>query len=155
MNKAIILGNLGSDPDIRATQKGDKVANLSVATTERWKDQSGQRQEKSEWHRVVIFGKIAEVAERYLRKGSKVIIEGKLQTNKWQDNNGNDRYTTEIVVSGFGGNLTMLDSRSDGQSQPNDQHNQRREPSQPGRGSSMPDPSVQFYGDDLDDQIPF
>jgi single-strand DNA-binding protein len=91
-------------------QNGDKVANLSIATSENWKDQSGQRQERTEWHRVVIFGKVAEVAERYLKKGSKVLIEGQLQTRKWEKD-GKTNYTTEVVVRGFNGNMTMLDSR--------------------------------------------
>ena len=95
-------------------QSGDKVANLNIATSERWRDRDGNQQEKTEWHRVVIFGKVAEVAERYLRKGSKVLIEGKLQTRKWQDQSGQDRYTTDVVVSGFGGNMTMLASRDGG-----------------------------------------
>ncbi len=95
-------------------QSGDKVANLNIATSERWRDRDGNQQEKTEWHRVVIFGKVADVAERFLRKGSKVLIEGKLQTRKWQDQSGQDKYTTEVVVSGFGGNMTMLDGREGG-----------------------------------------
>jgi len=114
LNKVILVGNLGRDPEVRMTQSGDKVANLSIATSERWSDRDGNRQERTEWHRVVIFGKVAEVAERYLRKGSKLLIEGKLQTRKWTDQAGQERYTTEIVVSGFGGNMTMLDGRGDG-----------------------------------------
>lgn len=114
LNKVIIVGNLGRDPEVRSTQSGDKVANLNIATSERWRDRDGNNQEKTEWHRVVLFGKIADVAERYLRKGSKVLIEGKLQTRKWTDQNGQDKYTTEIVVSGFGGNMTMLDGRGEG-----------------------------------------
>ncbi len=111
LNKVMLIGNLGRDPEVRSTQSGDKVANLSIATSERWSDRDGNRQEKTEWHRVVIFGKVAEVAERYLKKGSKVLIEGKLQTRKWTDQTGAEKYTTEIIVSGFGGNMTMLDSR--------------------------------------------
>ena len=114
LNKVILVGNLGQDPDVRSTQSGSKIANLNIATSERWRDQEGNNQEKTEWHRVVIFGKIAEVAERFLKKGSKVLIEGKLQTRKWTDQNGQDKYTTEIVVSGFGGNMTMLDGRGEG-----------------------------------------
>ena len=110
LNKVILVGNLGQDPDVRSMQNGDKVANLSIATSENWKDQSGQRQERTEWHRVVIFGKVAEVAERYLKKGSKVLIEGQLQTRKWEKD-GKTNYTTEVVVRGFNGNMTMLDSR--------------------------------------------
>ena len=112
LNKVILVGNLGRDPEVRAMQSGDKVANLNIATSERWKDKDGQPQEKTEWHRVVVFGRIAEVAEQYLRKGSKVLIEGKLQTRKWTDNQGAEKYTTEIVVNGFSGQMTMLDRAS-------------------------------------------
>lgn len=107
--KVIICGNLGRDPEVRSMQSGDKVANLTVATNERWKDRDGNQQERAEFHRVVIFGKVAEIAERYLRKGSKVLIEGQLQTRKWQDQSGADRYSTEVVVRGYGGSMTMLD----------------------------------------------
>ena len=112
LNKVILVGNLGRDPEVRAMQSGDKVANLNIATSDRWKDRDGQPQEKTEWHRVVVFGRIAEVAEQYLKKGSKVLIEGKLQTRKWTDNTGQEKYTTEIVVNGFSGQMTMLDRAS-------------------------------------------
>lgn len=109
VNKAILIGNLGRDPEMRALQDGTLVANLSLATSESWKDKnSGERKEKTEWHRVTIFGKVAEVAEKYLRKGSKVYLEGQIQTRKWTDQSGNDRYTTEIVLQPFRGQLTML-----------------------------------------------
>ncbi len=114
LNKVILVGNLGNDPDVRTTQSGDKVTRISVATSERWRNKDGENQERTEWHRVVIFGKVAEIAEKYLRKGAKVLIEGQLRTNKWQDNNGVDKYSTEIIVSGFGGNMTMLDNRNSG-----------------------------------------
>ena len=114
LNKVILVGNLGADPEIRNTQSGDKVANLRIATSERWRDRDGNNQDRTEWHRVVIFGKVAEVCEKYLRKGSKILIEGKIQTRKWTDQSGQDKYTTEIVVSGFGGNMTMLDGRGEG-----------------------------------------
>ena len=114
LNKVTLIGNLGADPDVRNTQNGDKVANVSLATTERWKDQSGMQQERTEWHRVVFFGGVAGVVESYLKKGSKIYVEGKLQTRKWQDQQGQDRYTTEIVVSGFGGTMVMLDSAGGG-----------------------------------------
>ena len=114
VNKCTILGNLGRDPEIRTTQSGMKIANLSVATVERWKDRDGNRQEKTEWHRVVIFGALAEVAEKYLRKGSKVYIEGKLQTRKWEDKTGQARYSTEVVIQGYGGVLEMLDGKPQG-----------------------------------------
>jgi single-strand DNA-binding protein len=113
VNKVILIGNLGRDPEVRRTQSGDKVVNLAIATSERWSDrQSGERRERTEWHRVVIFDQqIADVAERFLRKGAKVYVEGQLQTRKWQDQSGQERYTTEIVVQRFRGALTMLDSR--------------------------------------------
>ena len=115
VNKVILIGNVGNDPDIRFTPNGGAIAVLSIATTESWKDRnSGQQQEKTEWHRIVIFGKLAEIAQQYLRKGSKVYIEGKLQTRKWQDRDGQDRYTTEIVVDGYSGQMQMLDGRQDG-----------------------------------------
>ncbi|WP_276576708.1 single-stranded DNA-binding protein [Endozoicomonas sp. 4G] len=119
VNKVILIGNLGNDPDVRFTPNGSAVANLSLATSESWKDRNtGQPQEKTEWHRVVIFGKLAEVAQQYLRKGSKIYIEGKLQTRKWQDQSGQDKYTTEVVVDAFNGQLQMLDSRQDGMGMP-------------------------------------
>ena len=113
VNKVIIVGNLGRDPEVRHTQEGGKVVNLNVATSEQWKDRgSGERREKTEWHRVVIFNeRLGEVAERYLKKGSKVYIEGSLQTRKWTDKEGQERYTTEVVVGRFKGELTLLDSR--------------------------------------------
>jgi len=116
LNKVTLIGNLGNDPEIRSMNNGGKVATLSVATTESWKDKnSGEKREKTEWHRVVIFGDgLVRVAESYLKKGSKVYIEGSLQTRKWQDRDGNDKYTTEIVLQGFGGTLIMLDSRGSG-----------------------------------------
>lgn len=116
VNKVILIGNLGADPEIRTFESGDKVANLSVATSEKWKDKnSGERKEKTEWHRVSVFGGAAGVCEQYLKKGSKVYIEGKLETRKWQDQSGQDKYSTEIIVRGYNGSLTMLDGKSDGQ----------------------------------------
>ena len=110
VNKVILVGNLGQKPEMRYTQTNTAVATLSIATSESWKDKdSGEQREKTEWHRVVFFGKLAEIAEQYLDKGSKVYVEGKLQTRKWQDQAGNDRYTTEVL----GQELTMLDSRGD------------------------------------------
>jgi len=116
VNKVILVGNLGRDPEIRHLQDGTKIAQLSVATSENWKDrQTGERREKTEWHRVVIFNSnLAEVAENYLRKGAKVYVEGQLQTRKWTDQDGNDKYTTEVVLSRFRGELTMLDGRGEG-----------------------------------------
>ena len=114
VNKVILIGNLGRDPEIRTMQNGGKVANLSLATSESWKDKStGERKERSEWHRVVIFGPLAETAEKYLKKGSKVYLEGSLQTRKWTDKDGAEKYSTEVVLQGFGANLTMLDSKAE------------------------------------------
>src|ERR1700731_5234615 len=111
INKVILVGNLGRDPEIRSTQDGMRIANLAVATSETWRDKmSGERKERTEWHRVVIFNeRLAEVAEKYLKKGSKVYVEGALQTRKWTDNSGQERYTTEVVLQRFRGELTMLD----------------------------------------------
>lgn len=115
VNKVILVGNLGRDPEARTMQNGGKVVNLSIATSERWNDRDGNRQEKTEWHRVVIFNdKLGEVAEKYLRKGAKVYIEGQLQTRKWTDQSGQDKYSTEVVLQRYRGELTMLDSRGEG-----------------------------------------
>lgn len=116
INKVILVGNLGADPKVNTTQNGSKVVNLSVATSDTWKDKvSGERKERTEWHRVVVFNsQLADVAEKYLRRGSKVFIEGQLQTRKWEDANGQERYTTEVVLQNFSGNLVMLDGRGDG-----------------------------------------
>ena len=116
VNKVILIGNLGADPEIRRTQDGRPVANLRVATSESWRDKAtGERKEKTEWHRVVIFNEgLCKVAEQYLKKGAKVYIEGQLQTRKWQDQSGADKYSTEVVLQGFNSNLTMLDGRSGG-----------------------------------------
>jgi single stranded DNA-binding protein len=113
VNKVILVGTLGVDPDVKYSSNGNAIANLSIATSEEWKDhQTGQKQQKTEWYRVAIFGKLAETAQQYLRKGSQVYLEGKLQTRKWQDQNGQDRYTTEIVLSGFDGKMEMLGGKS-------------------------------------------
>ncbi len=116
VNKVILIGNLGRDPETRSFQNGGKVCNLRIATSETWKDRNtGERREKTEWHSVAIFQEgLVRVAEQYLRKGSKVYIEGQLQTRKWQDQSGADRYSTEVVLQGFGGTLVMLDGRGDG-----------------------------------------
>jgi single-strand DNA-binding protein len=116
VNKVILIGNLGRDPEVRSFQNGGKVCNLRIATSETWKDRNtGERREKTEWHSVAIFQEgLVRVAEQYLRKGSKVYIEGQLQTRKWQDQSGADRYSTEVVLQGFGGTLVMLDGRSEG-----------------------------------------
>jgi single-strand DNA-binding protein len=116
VNKVILVGNLGADPEIRRTQDGRPIANLRVATTDSWRDKtSGEKREKTEWHRVVIFNEgLCKVAEQYLKKGAKVYIEGALQTRKWQDQQGQERYSTEVVLQGFGSQLTMLDGRGGG-----------------------------------------
>jgi single-strand DNA-binding protein len=116
VNKVILVGNLGKDPEIRRTQDGRPIANLSIATSETWRDKNtGERKEKTEWHRVVIFSEgLCRVAEQYLKKGAKVYIEGQLQTRKWQDKDGQDKYSTEVVLQGFNSTLTMLDGRSGG-----------------------------------------
>ena len=112
INKVILVGNIGAKPEVKYSSNGSAIANLSVATSETWNDKnSGEKQEKTEWHRVSLDGKLAEIAGQYLDKGSKVYVEGKLQTRKWQDQSGQDRYTTEIIVSGYGGTLQMLDRR--------------------------------------------
>ena len=112
INKVILVGNLGNDPDVRYTQSGAAIANLSIATSESWMDKNtGQQQSKTEWHRVIVFGKLAEIAQQYLQKGAKVYIEGKLQTRKWQAQDGSDRYATEVIVDGFSGQMQMLDSQ--------------------------------------------
>lgn len=116
VNKVILIGNLGQDPEVRSFQNGGKVVNLRIATSEQWKDRnSGERQERTQWHSVAIFSEpLARIAEQYLRKGSKVYLEGQLETRKWQDQSGQDRYTTEVVLRPFSGNLTLLDGRGEG-----------------------------------------
>jgi single-strand DNA-binding protein len=158
VNKVMLVGNLGRDPEIRSMQSGDKVCNLSVATSERWKDRnSGEMQEKTEWHRVVIFDqKLVDVAERYLQKGAKVFLEGQLQTRKWTDQSGQDKYTTEVVLQRFRGEMVMLDSRGGGQGQGGGYDSQ----SDYGGGGGQPAMAAaggggMGGGDDLDDEIPF
>ncbi len=117
VNKVILIGNLGADPDIKRTQDGRPIANLSIATSDTWKDKNtGERREKTEWHRVVVFNEgLCRVIENYVKKGSKIYVEGQLQTRKWQDNEGKDRWSTEVVLQNYNGVLTMLDGRSDNQ----------------------------------------
>ena len=122
VNKVIIVGNLGKDPEVKFMPNGSAVANITVATSESWKDkQTGEQKEKTEWHRVVMFGKLAEIAGEYLKKGSKVYLEGSLQTRKWTNQQGQDQYTTEIVLQGFNGVMQMLDGKQQGQSAPQQQ----------------------------------
>ena len=159
INKVILIGNLGADPEVRFMQSGDAVANLRIATTESWRDKNtGETQERTDWHTVVLFGKIAEVAKQYLHKGSKIYVEGQLRTRKWQDKEGQDRYTTEVVVS-VGGVMQMLDSRSGGGSSvPYDDapRGPAPAPSGGGRPSAPPAPAPdQGGGMPFDDDIPF
>lgn len=152
LNKACIIGNLGKDPEVRSTQGGTKVANISVATSERWRDKnSGEQKERTEWHRVTLWDKLAEIAEKYLTKGSKVYLEGKIQTRKWTDQNGQDRYSTEIVLQGFDAKLVMLDGKQDGGGCQESSGQGDRDNS--GQGDSGGGYGV--GGGDLDDEIPF
>jgi len=157
VNKVILVGNLGRDPEIRFTQSGQKIANMSVATSEQWRDkQTGERREKTEWHRVVVFDeRLADVVEKYLKKGSKVYIEGSLQTRKWTGNDGVEKYTTEVVLQRFSGVLTMLDSAGGGGGGGgygggggNNEPPSWDGPDSGGQGAGDP-------GGDLDDEIPF
>jgi len=162
VNKVILVGNLGADPEIRHTQDGRPIANLRVATSENWRDRNtGERREKTEWHNVVIFSEgLCKIAEQYLRKGSKVYLEGQLQTRKWQDREGNDRYTTEVVLQGFNATLTMLDGRNGGMGAGSgsgmNESDQRGYDSGLGGGarggSKQP---AESFDQDLDDEIPF
>ena len=155
VNKVILIGNLGKDPEIRTFQNGGKVCNFSIATSENWKDRNtGERQERTQWHNIAIFSEpISNVAEQYLKKGSKVYIEGQLETRKWQDQSGNDRYSTEVVIRPYGGSLTMLDSRSDGYGLSSDQESVQNQMSKPSSMQTEPNDSEGIG--DLDDEIPF
>ena len=151
VNKVILVGNLGKDPEIRMTQDGRPIANFSIATSDSWKDKNtGERREKTEWHRVVCFSEgLCKIIEQYVKKGSKLYIEGQLQTRKWQDDKGMDRYSTEIVLQGFNGKLTMLGSRSSDGGSPADM----------GGGDDMSQETPQVEAGeatgDIDDEIPF
>ena len=150
VNKVILVGNLGKDPEIRSTQDGREIASFSIATSESWKDKSsGERKEKTEWHNIVVFNpQLVTVVKNYVKKGSKLYIEGALQTRKWTDKDGHDRYSTEVVLQNFNGNLTMLDSKRDGSSNDNAGYNQSY--NQPASaGASKPASEL------LDDEIPF
>lgn len=146
VNKVIIVGNLGQDPEVRNLPNGGKVVNLSIATSDTWRDKnSGERKEKTEWHRVVIFGEgLTRVAEQYLKKGSKVYLEGSLQTRKWQDKDGADRYSTEVVLQGFNSALTMLDGRKDGGGSDNREPERKPDPASGGYSSNPDDDSIPF-----------
>lgn len=157
VNKVILVGNLGQDPEVRSFQNGGKVCNISVATSENWKDRNtGERRDKTEWHRVAIFSEgLVRVAEQYLRKGSKVYLEGQLETRKWQDQSGQDRYTTEVVLRGYNSNLTMLDGRNEGSG--GGAYMSDQSGGGFGGGTSQGQPS-QGYAPaptDMDDEIPF
>jgi single-strand DNA-binding protein len=158
VNKVILIGNLGNEPDVRYMPSGDPVANVSIATSESWRDKNtGEQQERTEWHRVVFIGKIADVVKQYLHKGSKVYVEGQLRTRKWQDKDGQERYTTEIIV-GVGGTMQMLDSRAGGGSSVPYDDAPRAQPV-PGGGRpapvSTPPAPAQGSGMTFDDDIPF
>ncbi len=152
VNKVILIGNLGKDPEVRSLNSGDKVVNLSIATSETWRDKAtGERKEKTEWHRVVIFNEqLAKVAEQYLKKGSTVYIEGQLQTRKWTDNSGAEKYSTEIVLQKFRGELTMLGGRGDGGGSSGGYGGGERSSGGRSGGGGRSD-----FSADLDDEIPF
>lgn len=152
LNKVMIIGNLGNEPEIRVMPNGNAVANFSIATSETWRDRNtNEQQERTEWHRVVIYGKLAEIVQQYVHKGSKLYIEGRLQTRKWQDNNGQDRYTTEIIAN----EMQMLDSR--GQGAPQGDYNAAPRPAANNMNApqSAPASSQPPVIDDFDDDIPF
>ena len=158
VNKVILVGNLGRDPEVRSFQNGGKVVNLRIATSENWKDRAtGERKEKTEWHSVAIFNEnVGRIAEQYLKKGSKVYVEGSLETRKWQDQSGQDRYTTEVVIRNFGGQLTLLDGRGEGggggfEDQGGGYGSDRGGSSGGGYGGGRSGGG----GSDLDDDIPF
>ncbi|MCF6320490.1 MAG: single-stranded DNA-binding protein [Rhizobiaceae bacterium] len=155
VNKVILIGNLGADPEIRRTQDGRPIANFTVATTDSWRDKNtGEKREKTEWHRVVVFNEgLCKVIEQYVKKGSKVYLEGALQTRKWQDQSGQDKYTTEVVLQGFNGNLTMLDSRSSGGGQYGSDEQQYGSPAPAASSNAPQSPAPQ--GGEIDDEIPF
>ncbi|AQS88642.1 single-strand DNA binding protein Ssb [Neoasaia chiangmaiensis NBRC 101099] len=165
VNKVILIGNLGKDPEVRNAQTGTKIVNLTVATSETWNDRnSGEKRERTEWHRVVIFNeRVADVAERFLRKGRKVYIEGQLQTRKWTDQSGQERFTTEVVIDRFRGDLVLIDSNRGGESDagggydspPRQLNAPRGGGNAPSRGGSGGSGGWDAPGGDLDDEIPF
>jgi len=153
VNKVIVLGNVGKDPEIRSMQSGSRVCNLSVATSETWKDKrSGERQEKTEWHRITIWpDTLVDIVEKYVRKGDKIYVEGQLETRKWTDNSGAERFSTEIVVRGFGGSITLLGSQRDGGGARGSGRLADREPGD----DEAPRSAARPRNADLDDEIPF
>ena len=154
VNKVILVGNLGADPEVRSTQDGREIANLRIATSETWKDRnSGERKEKTEWHRVVIFSEgLVNIAKNYLRKGSKIYVEGQLQTRKWTDQSGQEKYSTEVVLQGFNAVLTMLDGKREGGG--GSYGDEGGYSQQSSSGGSAPRPSAP-QRQELDDEIPF
>lgn len=170
VNKVILVGNLGNDPEVRFMPNGSAVANITIATSETWRDkQTGEQREKTEWHRVALYGKLAEVAGEYLHKGSQVYVEGQLQTRKWQNQQGQDQYTTEVVVQGFNGMMQMLGGRNGGSQnqpqqsqqpsaqQPAPQQPSAQQPSAQQQAAQQPTPMPQYNEPpmDFDDDIPF
>ncbi|MGU5691436.1 single-stranded DNA-binding protein [Aeromonas veronii] len=157
INKVILIGNLGQDPEVRYMQNGTAVASITLATSESWQDkQTGEKKERTEWHRVVFMGKLAEIAGEYLKKGSQVYVEGKLQTRKWQDQSGQERYTTEVLVDSFNGVMQMLGGRPQGSSQQQTPSSQQQGGA--GRPPQQPAQSNQNYNEpppQFDDDIPF
>ena len=155
VNKVILVGNLGDDPEVRSLNNGGEVVNMRVATSENWKDKDGNRQERTEWHRVVIFNEnLGRVAKSYLRKGSKVYLEGQIQTRKWTDQSGTDRYSTEVVLQRFRGELVLLDRREGGGAGYGDDYGDSggNDFGAPSRAQSRPQPA---FDTDLDDDVPF
>ncbi len=157
VNKVILIGNLGADPEIRRTQDGRPIANLRVATSESWRDKAtGERKEKTEWHRVVIFNEgLCKIVEQYLKKGSKIYLEGALQTRKWTDKDGIERYSTEVVLQGFNSQLTMLDTRGGGSEFGGGESGGDFGASGPSGGARKPAMAGGGRRDDMDDEIPF
>src|ERR1700681_1837392 len=151
VNKVILIGNLGRDPETRYTTGGDAVTNIRIATTDTWKDKNGDKQEKTEWHTVVFFGRQAEIAGEYLKKGRQIYVEGRLQTRKWQDKEGQDRYTTEIIAD----RMQMLGSREGGGASPPAEAAERPAGTEPRSGTKSAGPPAKKNVDDLDDDIPF
>ncbi len=160
VNKVILVGNVGKDPEVRTTQDGSKIVNFSLATSETWNDRaSGERKERTEWHRVVVFNeRIADVVEKYVRKGKSVYVEGSLQTRKWTDQSGAEKYTTEVVIGRFRGELTLLGGRDGGGAEAAEgggYQSRERQPARSGGGGGAPSWDAPRGGGDLDDEIPF
>ncbi len=151
VNKVILIGNLGADPETRYLPSGDAVTNIRVATTEKWRDKGGEQQEHTEWHRIAFFGKLAEIAGEYLKKGSPVYVEGRIRTRKWQDKEGQDRYSTEIVAD----RMQLLGARGGGMGESATRESAAREPATAGAGGAKPQPKKTGGFDQMDDDIPF